>query len=101
MAKKIELSTRPGWGSSTRWLTSTHLVVDWCGNGNLFYRMTKNAVRNVLGGADVAHAKAQPLDEKPKFQDFQVKRTKATFRIGCEKFNAADLKAMRKWCGGQ
>lgn len=102
MAKKqIELSTRRIEDASQRWLTASHLVVDWQGSRSLFYRMTKQELRKVLGGAEMAKTKSVLFDALPEAVSFGVRFTKTRLVIGCERFTAKDLEIMRKWAGAK
>lgn len=90
---------------SKRKLTSKRLTVDWCGNGNLFYWMTKPQMRKVFDGA-----KEITIQGKQEFgfnnfellnesnRTFKIKqRSNGGFSIGCESFTKDEVKELKQW----
>lgn len=82
---------------SKRKLTATNLVVDWGGDGNLFFRMSKSRVKYALSN-DIATMTEQLYGRPRTTTDFPVRRFRSgSIAIGCEHFNKAEVAELKKW----
>lgn len=82
---------------SVRILNLKHLVVDWMGNKNLFYQMTRAQLKKGLKSGIVS-VKQYLRDESPEITAFTLTlRPSGSMAIGCENFTRNDVRKMEQW----